>query len=174
MVSEREDLPARVAKRARKEGPPDREIRFRAAAAALAQSILRNLPSTGSPNCPVLVEGVKDERALRTLGFSGVIEKVNRGWDRSRLVAYLHDTYGTRNIVDGGPPLILLMDWDRTGGRLQTGFRDRLMALDVPVDEALRRTLLKVMKPEGRTIESLAPHSRTLTPMIDEILREAD
>ena len=174
MVSEREDLPARVAKRARKEGPPDREIRFRAAAAALAQSILRNLPSTGSPNCPVLVEGVKDERALRTLGFSGVIEKVNRGWDRSRLVAYLHDTYGTRNIVDGGPPLILLMDWDRTGGRLQTGFRDRLMALDVPVDEALRRTLLKVMKPEGRTIESLAPHSRTLAPMIDEILREAD
>ena len=174
MVSEREGLPDWVSQSARKEGPPDREIRFRAAAAALAQSILRNRPSPDSPNCPVLVEGVKDERALRNLGFSGVIEKVNRGWDRSRLVAYLHDTYGTRNIVDGGPPLILLMDWDRTGGRLQTGFRDRLMALDVPVDEALRRVLLKVMKPEGRTIESLAPHSRTLAPMIDEILREAD
>ena len=174
MVSEREDLPDWVAKRARKEGPPDREIRFRAAAAALAQSILRNLPSTGSPNCPVLVEGVKDERALRTLGFSGVIEKVNRGWDRSRLVAYLHDTYGTRNIVDGGPPLILLMDWDRTGGRLQTGFRDRLMALDIPIDEALHRVLLKVMKPEGRTVESLAPHSRMLAPMIEEILGGAD
>ena len=174
MVSEREDLPDWVAKRARKEGPPDREIRFRAAAAALAQSILRNRPSPSSPNCPVLVEGVKDERALRILGFSGVIEKVNRGWDRSRLVAYLHDTYGTRNIVDGGPPLILLMDWDRTGGRLQTGFRDRLMALDVPVDEALRRILLKVMKPEGRTVESLAPHSRMLAPMIEEILGGAD
>ena len=174
MVSEREGLPDWVSQSARKEGPPDREIRFRAAAAALAQSILRNRPLPDSPNCPVLVEGVKDERALRILGFSGVIEKVNRGWDRSRLVAYLHDTYGTRNIVDGGPPLILLMDWDRTGGRLQTGFRDRLMALDVPVDEALRRVLLKVMKPEGRTIESLAPHSRTLAPMIDEILREAD
>ena len=174
MVSGREGLPDRVGSRARKEGPPDREIRFRAAAAALAQSILRNRPSPSSPNCPVLVEGVKDERALRILGFSGVIEKVNRGWDRSRLVAYLHDTYGTRNIVDGGPPLILLMDWDRTGGRLQAGFRDRLMALDVPVDEALRRVLLKVMKPEGRTVESLTPHSSTLTPMIDEILRETD
>jgi len=174
MVSGREGLPDRVGSRARKEGPPDREIRFRAAAAALAQSILRNRPSPSSPNCPVLVEGVKDERALRILGFSGVIEKVNRGWDRSRLVAYLHDTYGTRNIVDGGPPLILLMDWDRTGGRLQAGFRDRLMALDVPVDETLRRVLLKVMKPEGRTVESLTPHSSTLTPMIDEILRETD
>ena len=170
MVSEREGLPDWVGPRARKEGPPDREIRFRAAAAALAQSILRNRSAPGSPNCPVLVEGIKDERALRTLGFSGVIEKVNRGWDRSRLVAYLHDTYGTRNIVDGGPSLILLMDWDRTGGRLQTGFRDRLMALDVPVDETLRRVLLKVMKPEGRTVESLAPHSRTLAPMIEELL----
>ena len=174
MVSEREGLPDRVGQRDRKEGPPDREIRFRAAAAALAQSILRNRPSPSSPNCPVLVEGVKDERALRILGFSGVIEKVNRGWDRSRLVAYLHDTYGTRNIVDGGPPLILLMDWDRTGGRLQTGFRDRLMALDIPIDEALHRVLLKVMKPEGRTVESLAPHSRVLAPMIEEILGEAD
>jgi 5S rRNA maturation endonuclease (ribonuclease M5) len=174
MVSEREGLPDRVGPRARKDGSPDREIRFRAAAVAMAQSILRNRFSPGSPNCPVLVEGIKDERALRTLGFSGVIERVNRGWDRSRLVAYLHDTYGTRNIVDNGPPLILLMDWDRTGGRLQTGFRDRLMALDVPVDETLRQVLLKVMKPEGRTVEALAPHSRTLVPMIDEALGEAD
>ena len=174
MVSEREDLPDWVAKRARKEGPPDREIRFRAAAAALAQSILRNLPSTGSPNCPVLVEGVKDERALRTLGFSGVIEKVNRGWDRSRLVAYLHDTYGTRNIVDGGPPLILLMDWDRTGGRLQTGFRDRLMALDAPIDEDLRMVLLRATKPEGRTVESLLPHSQSLKPIIQSVLADIE
>ena len=112
--------------------------------------------------------------ALRTLGFSGVIETVNRGWDRSRLVAYLYDTYGTRNTVDSGPPLILLMDWDRTGGRLQTTLRDRLMALDVPVDEELRQVLLKVMKPEGRTVESLAPHSGKLYPMIDELIEEAE
>ena len=104
MMSEREGLPDWVDQRARKEGPPDREIRFRAAAAALAQSILRNRSSPGSPNCPVLVEGIKDEKTLRILGFSGVIEKMNRGWDRSRLVAYLHDTYGTRNIVDGAHP----------------------------------------------------------------------
>ena len=173
-MSERKGLPDWVERRARKEGPPDREIRFRAAAKAIAQSILRNRPSLDSPNCPVLVEGTKDVKALRALGFSGVIEKVNRGWDRSRMVAYLHDTYGTRNITDGAPSLILLMDWDRTGGRLQTGFRDRLMALDIPVDETLRRVLLKAMKPEGRTVESLTPHSSTLVPMIDEILREVD
>lgn len=173
-MSEREGLPDWVGQRSRREGPPDREIRFRAAAEAMARSILRNRSSPGSPNCPVLVEGAKDERALRALGFSGVIERVNRGWDRSRLIAYLHGTYGTRNTVDSGPSLILLMDWDRTGGRLQTALRDRLMALDVPVDEALRQVLLRVMKPEGRTVEALAPHSRILVPMIEEILGEAD
>ena len=140
----------------------------------MAASIKRNLSGEGNPDCPVLVEGAKDVTALRTLGFSGVIETVNRGWDRSRLVAYLYDTYGTRNTVDSGPPLILLMDWDRTGGRLQTTLRDRLMALDVPVDEELRQVLLKVMKPEGRTVESLAPHSGKLTPMIDELIEEVE
>ena len=160
--------------RARRAGPPDREIRFQAAAKAMAARIKRNLSGEGNPDCPVLVEGAKDVTALRTLGFSGVIETVNRGWDRSRLVAYLYDTYGTRNTVDSGPPLILLMDWDRTGGRLQTTLRDRLMALDVPVDEELRQVLLKVMKPEGRTVESLAPHSGKLYPMIDELIEEAE
>ena len=169
-MSTRKGLPNWVDERARKAGPPDREIRFRAAARAIAESILRTRPTTGSPDCPVMVEGIKDERALQVLGFSGTIEKVNRGWDRSRLVAYLHDTYGTRNAVDSGPPLILLMDWDRTGGRLQTGLRDRLMALDVPVDEELRRVLLKVMTPEGRPVESLAPHAKSLIPMIEEQL----
>ena len=174
-MSKRTGLPDWARQRARAAGPPDRTVRFELAAKAIVSAILRNRPiAEGGSGCPVVVEGLKDERALRALGFSGTIEKVNRGWDRSRLVAYLHDTYGTRNIVDGGPPLILLMDWDRTGGRLQTGFRDRLMALDVPVDETLRRVLLKVMKPEGRTVESLAPHSRMLAPMIEEILGGAD
>ena len=112
----------------------------------------------------------RQEKALRALGFTGVVERVNRGWDRSRLVAYLHETYGTRNIVDKRPALILLMDWDRTGGRLQTALRDQLMAMDMPVDEDLRTVLLRVMKPEARTIEALAPHSRNLNPLIEEFL----
>tara|TARA_B100001750_G_C15256496_1_gene470472 strand:- start:75 stop:587 length:513 start_codon:yes stop_codon:yes gene_type:complete len=169
-MSEREGLGDWADNRARRTGPPDREIRFRTAAKAIAASIKRNRPGEGKPDCPILVEGIRDEKALRKLGFTGVVECVNRGWDRSRLVAYLHDTYGTRNLVDKGPALILLMDWDRTGGRLQAALRDRLMALDMPVDEELRTALLKVMKPEAKTIEALAPHSRNLTPLIEEFL----
>ena len=156
--------------RSRRVGPPDREIRFRAAAKAIATSIKRNRSGNENPDCPILVEGLRDEKALRALGFTGIVERVNRGWDRSRLVAYLHDTYGTRNLVDKGPALILLMDWDRTGGRLQTALRDQMMAMDMPVDEELRTVLLRVMKPEARTIEALAPHSRNLNPLIEKFL----
>ena len=169
-MPEKEGLGDWVDDRARRAGPPDREIRFRAAAKAIAASIRRNRSGEGNPDCPILVEGLRDEKALRALGFTGIVERVNRGWDRSRLVAYLHETYGTRNIIDKRPALILLMDWDRTGGRLQTALRDQLMAMDMPVDEDLRTVLLRVMKPEARTIEALAPHSRNLNPLIEEFL----
>jgi 5S rRNA maturation endonuclease (ribonuclease M5) len=130
------------------------------------------MPEDGGAGCPILIEGLKDVKALRALGFIGPIEKMNRGWDRSRLVAFLHDEYGTRNIIDGGPPIILLMDWDRTGGRLQTALRNRLQALDVPIDENLRNVLMKAMKPEGRTVESLAPFASSLMPLILARLEE--
>lgn len=162
-----------MGQRARAAGPPDRDVRFEVAAKAIATSILRNRPiSEGGSGCPVVVEGLNDEKALRALGFSGVIEKVNRGWDRARLVAHLHTTYCSSRPPDGGPSLILLMDWDRTGGKLQTSLRDRLMALDAPIDEDLRMILLRAMKPEGRTVESLLPHSQFLEPIIQGELDE--
>ena len=43
-------------------------------------------------------------------------------------------------------------------GRLQKSIRERLESLDVKIDENLRTELMKTMKPEGRTVESLRPH----------------
>ena len=159
--------------KARFSGPSDRTVRFEKAAKAIAQSQKRNRDILeGGPGCPILVEGKKDEVALRALGFTGPIEKINRGWDRSRLIAYLHDKYGIRNVVDGGAPLILLMDWDRTGGRIQKSLRDRLQSMDVKVDEELRMILLKTMKPEGRTVEALTPYANSLLPLIRSFSEE--
>ena len=73
------------------------------AARAICASIVRNMPlEQGGCEVPVLVEGMKDERALRALGFKGTIEKINKGWDTSRLVAYLHSKYGDARTIDGG------------------------------------------------------------------------
>ena len=104
---------------------------------------------------PILVEGPRDVAALRALGLDGPFEVVNRGWDVARRIAHLVENHGTRG-VDGGPALHLLMDWDRTGGRLQTTFRRRLEAFDVKVDEDVRRVLMRCLKPETRTVEGLS------------------
>ena len=60
------------------------------------------------------------------------------------------------------------MDWDRTGGRIQTTLRDRLNSLDVPIDENLRKVLLRTMKPEGKTVEALAPFAKALKSLIED------
>ena len=66
------------------------------------------------------------------------------------------------------------MDWDRTGGRIQTALRDRLMALDSPVDESLRNSLLRTMKPEGRTVESLLAHVPSLAPLVERLVSDLE
>ena len=174
-VNEDIRLPDWGEKRDSVEGHSDRATRFEKAALALASCIIRNRnPSQGGAGIPVVVEGNRDEETLRALGFTGTIEKVNRGWDRSRLIAYLHSEYCFEPSIDGSPSVILLMDWDRTGGRIQTSIRDRLMAMDCPVDEDLRNTLLRAMKPEGRTVESLLAHVPSLHPLIKRIISETE
>ena len=168
-------LPDWESKRERVEGPADRVVRFEKASRAIAEALVRNRTvDQGGSGVPVVVEGNRDEETLRELGFTGPIEKVNRGWDRPRMVAYLHSEYCTVRTPDGGPSVILLMDWDRTGGRIQTALRDRLMAMDSPVDENLRNTLLRAMKPEGRTVESLLPHVPSLGPLVRRLVSDLE
>ena len=168
-------LPDLGPKRGIEGGPADRGVRFEKASRAIAESLIRNrTPEQGGSGVPVVVEGNRDEEALRALGFTGPIEKINRGWDRPRIVAYLHSEYCMDRALDGGPSVILLMDWDRTGGRIQTALRDRLMALDSPVDESLRNSLLRTMKPEGRTVESLLAHVPSLAPLVERLVSDLE
>ena len=174
-MSEDVSLPDWADKKHSIAGNTNRAARFEKAAMALASCITRNRGSNKEGGgIPVLVEGKRDEKTLRALGFTGPIEKVNRGWDRSRLIAYLHSKYCSRSTPDVSPQVILLMDWDRTGGRIQSSIRDRLMALDCPVDEDLRNGLLRTMKPEGRTVESLMSLVPYLNPLVERILLETD
>ena len=53
-------------------GPSNRRIRFEKTAKSLAFAIMRNRTlEEGGCGCPVLVEGIRDERTLRELGFIG-------------------------------------------------------------------------------------------------------
>tara|TARA_B100000925_G_scaffold291587_1_gene280235 strand:+ start:1464 stop:1967 length:504 start_codon:yes stop_codon:yes gene_type:complete len=137
-------------------------------ATALAKARLRNRhPVRGGSGCPVIVEGRRDMETLRSLGFEGPIELANRGWGQSRLIAYLCDSYGRRNPVDGGPALILLLDWDRTGIRLHENLLVRMRSLDMRIDVSTRKTLMHAVALKAPTIEGLKNLVDDLIPLIN-------
>lgn len=144
-------------------GPSNADERWHKAAQALAEARLRNRAA----GVAVLVEGRRDQRALLHLGFTGPIEVLNRGWPVDDVVVRLVETYGRRSAVDDGTSLILLMDWDRTGGRLQAQCRRNLESLDVRFDERLRSTLMVTLKPETRVVEGLSGLIDVLLPLVN-------
>ena len=127
------------------------ELRFSNAGQAIGEARRRNRLH----NWPIIVEGPRDKRALIAFGFTGPIEVLNRGWPIERVVAYWYETYGTRNDAAGGSSVCLLMDWDRTGGRLQRKLANLMQSFDMMVDQEMRVTLQKNLKPETRVVESL-------------------
>jgi 5S rRNA maturation endonuclease (ribonuclease M5) len=118
--------------------------------------------------CPVLVEGLKDERALRGLDFSGPIELVNRGWSMPKLCAYLYEKYGCQNKIDGGAAIILLMDWDRTGGKIQRELIRRLDAYGIEMSLEPRKTLGRFFSSEIKVVEGLRRFTDELLLLMDE------
>ena len=127
------------------------ELRFSNAGQAIGEARRKNRLF----NWPIIIEGPRDKRALLALGFSGPVEVLNRGWTIERVVAHLYETYGTRNESAGGPSVCLLMDWDRTGGRLQRKLANLMQSFDMMVDQETRTILQKNLKPETRVVESL-------------------
>ena len=127
------------------------ELRFSNAGQAIGEARWKNRLY----NWPIIVEGPRDKRALLALGFTGPVEVLNRGWTIERVVAHLYETYGTRNVSTGGSSVCLLMDWDRTGGRLQRKLANLMQSFDMSVDQEIRTILQKNLKPETRVVESL-------------------
>ena len=127
------------------------ELRFSNAGQAIGEARRKNRLY----NWPIIVEGPRDKRALLALGFTGPVEVLNRGWTIERVVAHLYETYGTRNESTGGSSVCLLMDWDRTGGRLQRKLANLMQSFDMRVDQETRTILQKNLKPETRVVESL-------------------
>ena len=109
---------------------------------------------TNIQGLPILVEGKRDKEILVKLGFSGSIELVNRGWDLDKLVIYLLEKYGNSDTIKE-PIIILLMDWDRTGGSLQRKLRNNFLSMDRTVDETLRKELIRLLNGRTKTVEGM-------------------
>lgn len=104
-------------------GTPSDEERLQRMEEAILR--LREIADGGT----VVVEGARDAAALDWLGVGGRHLVVNRGQAMQVVVDEL---------ARHGGPVVLLVDWDRTGGRMATtlavGLRGR-----VALDEDIRR-----------------------------------
>jgi 5S rRNA maturation endonuclease (ribonuclease M5) len=79
----------------------------------------------------VVVEGARDLSALEWLGIGGLHVLVNRGRPLGNVI---------EELVQSPPPVVLLVDWDRTGGRLLHVLEDGLRSR-VQLDTACRRRI---------------------------------
>lgn len=82
---------------------------------------------------PVLVEGLRDEVALRRLGVQGEILVYNRG---SGMIALADRLRGREGVV-------VLFDWDRKGGQLTRLLKGQL-AGSIRLELELRKELAQV------------------------------
>lgn len=95
---------------------------------------------------PILVEGPRDRSALARLGCTGRILLVNDGdslLGTGERLAQEHDR------------IIMLMDWDRTGGSIERRMKEVLQAHGVTCDETYRRQLAHLATKATRTVEGL-------------------
>ncbi len=97
-------------------------------------------------NTPILVEGANDRKALKQLGCSGVILLVHDGEP-------LIDT--ADRLARRHPSLILLLDWDRTGGTIHHRVKEVLETHAVEVDGRFRQEMARLARSEAKTIEEM-------------------
>ncbi len=91
---------------------------------------------------PVIVEGMKDRRALRKIGLTGEIITLNKGMSLADFSDWISEKYNE---------VIILSDWDRRGGSLCRRLKELLKGR-VKYDVDLRQRLSKyamIKKVEG-------------------------
>jgi len=102
---------------------------------------------------PILVEGERDEAALRRLGMEGVILRV-KGADSVFAVC--------EGVGKAHRKAIILTDWDRGGGHLARLLMDMLGANGVRYDADFRKSLSRITKKEVVHVEGLDSYVENL------------
>lgn len=117
------------------------------------EDALEGLEEASRDGTPILVEGEKDEAALRALGVHGLVVRINAG---RPLFAFFEDL-GRRH-----RRAILLVDWDLAGGKLARRIRESCAANSIALDEAHRKALSMAVGGAVKTVESLDTYLATL------------
>ena len=99
-----------------------------------------------SADVPVIVEGLRDVKALKRLGITKNVIALNRGVS----VFTFSEEISKRH-----RKAVVLTDWDRRGGQLARMLKEALMANDVEVIDRIRIQVVILSKKEVKDIESM-------------------
>ena len=110
---------------------------------------------------PIIVEGLKDIRALRKLGISGEIISLNQGKPVFNFCEEISRDHGSS---------IILTDWDRRGGNLCWRMREAFKANGTQYDDKLRKEIAYVSYKEIKTVEALPKYLANLKKNVGERL----
>jgi len=103
----------------------------------------------------VLVEGPRDVEALRSLGYGGKVATCNR--------YCVNDAELAEAISSDSERVLVLTDFDREGGELNTRLSGLLEHMGVKVEKALRGEVARLMAALGiRVVEALDNVSESL------------
>ena len=112
------------------------------------ESIIRVIDGLKSPEngTVILVEGVRDRDSLIMLGVESDIYVLNNGKSTVETSEILAERY---------EKVVIMTDWDRTGGRLARAFSEQLGALGMEYSLEERKKLSFLCKKDIKDVESL-------------------
>jgi dTMP kinase len=108
---------------------------------------------------PVIVEGMKDRMALRTLGVNGHIIMLNDG----------NSILGTcERLGEKWSAAIIFTDWDQKGGELAHALEGHLHSCGVSFDTEYRAQVSMLVKKDVKDVEGLPALVRRLRVLAGE------
>ena len=118
-----------------------------------ATRIFQDLQVQSAAGVPIIVEGRRDEAALRKLGMKGTILCLKAtGEPRFRFIERL----------DGSKRAIVLTDFDREGGELGKWLYQELSYRGILADNSSWRKIHSLARTEVRSVEELPSFMRAL------------
>ncbi|HEY4698860.1 MAG TPA: toprim domain-containing protein [Nitrososphaerales archaeon] len=118
---------------------------------------VKKLNDENSNGALVVVEGLRDYRSLRSIGFLGNIFMF---CNKNNLLRLVEESKKYRKVI-------LLFDLDREGRSLTNRTITMLEAIRIPVDLFFRRELISTTRGKVRHVEELSRFKEYLEPLLD-------
>lgn len=117
-------------------------------------SIIEELKNCAEQGIPILVEGKKDEEALKNLGIDGNFIKVSGSPFKLFEIA--------ENAAKSSSKIIILTDFDKKGNELAKKLSEDIQKLGSHPDLEFRRKIMGITRRYIKDIESLERHVHQL------------